>query len=108
MGTAGEYLMGTGLTPDEQAGVAMHPVWCALVPVREFTESQTRFILQELPADVVWSAAGLTAANELAREFRDEIWPHRIPDRWELVLADRAGRLTETIAGLNAAYAAGQ
>lgn len=95
------------LSADEIAGAAMHPTWLALDPVRARDESLARFLREELPPDARFDPAGMTRAIALTREF-NEIWPHHVPTCWELVLADRAGQLTETIAQLNAAYARGQ
>jgi hypothetical protein len=94
----------TVLSPDEQASIEMMPTWEGLAPVKTFTEAMSQFVRQELSKDAVFDAAGMTAANRLCNEFRNEIWPHRIPTVWELVLADRAGRLSEKVAELNAAF----
>lgn len=96
------------VSADEQAGIDMDPTWRALPAVKEFYEEMEKFIRQELPADCGWNAAGMTTANALAAEFRTEIWPHRVPTCWELILADRAGHLEETISELNEAYSASQ
>jgi hypothetical protein len=87
------------VSADEEAGVAMRPTWDTLVPVKAHDEALTKFLHGEL-ADVKFNAAGMTAALNLAAEF-DRIWPHRVPSIWELVLADRAGLLSQKIAQLN-------
>lgn len=92
-------------TPDELAGFEMRPTWEALHATVAFNEAMARFVREELPSDVTWSAAGMTAANLLCCEFRNEIWPHYVPTTWELVLADRAGRLEDKIAELNETFA---
>lgn len=96
------------LSPDELACMAMDPTWKTLDPVHAFEGAVSRFIREELPADARFGPAGITLANRLYSEFRFEIWAHRIPTRWELVLADRAGHLQETIKEINEAFTQGE
>ena len=90
----------TALSDVELAAVAMDPIWNALKGTKAFKESMTRFVLEELPPGTKFDAAGMTAANALCCEFRNEIWPHHIPTVWELILADQAGKLEEKISEL--------
>ncbi len=92
------------VSANELAGHAMRPTWAALDPVKAHREALIRFLHEELPADTQENLAGINAAMVLAAEFRD-IWPHRVPSNWELVLADRAGNLAEKIRELNEAFA---
>lgn len=98
--------MGT-LSPDELDGAAMHPTWMALDPVRGQQDNLTRFIHEELPRGTRYDIAGMNTVIRLCKEF-NEIWPHRVPTRWELVLANRAGHLDQTIKEINAAFARGE
>lgn len=92
-------------SPDEKAMHAMWPIWMQLDAVRARDEALGRFILEELPPGTKADEAGMTAGLQLALEFQ-EIWPNAVPECWELVQADRAGRLTEKIEELNAEFAA--
>ena len=68
-----------------------------LLPVVEREKALTQMLREELPADIPFDATGLTVALQICIEF-DQIWPHKLPDQWDLVLADRAGRLDELVA----------
>jgi len=92
--------MGT-LAPEEIELLEMEPTWLALLPVKAFREQQAKFIREELPADAVWGAAGVSMATKLGAEFTNEIWLPRVPTTLELVEADRAGQLEATIERLN-------
>lgn len=101
-------MMGT-LSPGEEALLDMHPTWAKLVPVRAFEDALRQFLREELPAGHrTLTAPGLTAAYTLIAEFREMIWPHRVPDTVELLRADQAGQLDEKIKELNEAFARGE
>lgn len=91
----------------EEAASRLHPQWATLAPVKDFHEAMKMFLLEELPKGTTYSPEGLTAANHLCNEFRNDIWTHRIPDVGELVHADGAGHLQEEIDAINLAYANG-
>jgi len=93
------------LTADEIAAQNMHPTWAALDAVSTHHAMLRKFLLEELPPDAKFNPDGMTTALALCAEF-DVICPRRLPSVWELVVADRAGKLTEKIRELNAAFAA--
>jgi hypothetical protein len=98
----------TTLSPEELDGQRMHPIWMELEPVQARDKALLQFLHEELPPGFQFDAPTLTRAFTLCAEFNDEIWPHRVPTRWELVLADRAGHLPQTVAEINAAYQRGE
>jgi hypothetical protein len=91
------------LSQNEIDMARVYPTWKNLDAVKAFEEQLVQFLHEELPAA---EEPARIAAFTLCHEFRDEIWPHAaLPDRWDLVLADRAGQLDRTIAELNAEFA---
>ncbi|AON96823.1 hypothetical protein BI081_gp072 [Mycobacterium phage Tonenili] len=96
--------MGAQLTPAELAGAAMRPRYQQLTPVVDYQTALHRFLLEELPPDTVFDVEHVNLGLQLIIEFNRDIWPHRVPTNWELVLADRAGRLEERIAEIEAEY----
>jgi hypothetical protein len=90
----------TTLSADELDAIRLYPTWCELLPVRACDEALAKFVREELTSLEV-TAANLSVAIKLGAEFKLEIWPHRVPTRMELVVADRAGKLEEKIAELN-------
>lgn len=95
------------LAPDELAGQQMNPTWRALVPVKSYYDAMAQFLREEYPSGTLFDVAGVNVALKLCIEF-NEIWSHRVPTCWELVLADRAGRLPEQIQAFNDAFAQGE
>jgi hypothetical protein len=96
------------VSADEEAGIAMRPTWHSLLPVAARDAALTRFLREELPPGVGFTAAGMTAAFGLCAEFNEHIWGHYVPTIWELILADRAGQLDQKIAQLNEDFALGK
>ncbi|AAN16722.1 hypothetical protein PBI_ARCHERS7_61 [Mycobacterium phage ArcherS7] len=96
--------MGAQLTPDELAGAAMRPRYQQLTPVIDYEAALRRFLAEELPPDTIFDAEHLNLGLRLVIEFNRDIWQHRVPSTWEMVLADRAGRLEEHIAEIEAEY----
>jgi hypothetical protein len=80
-------------------------VWLALDPVQAHDRALRQFLHEELPLDAQFTASDLTAALQLAIEFDTQIWPHRVPERFELVQAEAAGTLEQTIIELNNEFA---
>jgi hypothetical protein len=96
------------LTPAELAGAEMYPTWEKLEAVQARDAALIRFIDEELlPEERTADAAGFSARLQLCLVF-NEIWRHYVPTNWELILADREGRLAEKIAELNTRFREGK
>jgi hypothetical protein len=96
------------LSPIERAAERVNPVWLGLDAVRARDEALVQFLWEEVPVDAGDGLDALNLRMRLAAEFRDEIWPHRVPERVELTLAEMEGRLNEKVVELNAEFAAGK
>lgn len=94
-------MMNSG-SADEQAAWAMRSTWEKLSCIVAYEEAFELFLAQELEG-MKFDVAGLNKALRLGIEFRD-IWPHRVPTVWELVLADRRGVLQRAIDDINAEW----
>lgn len=96
----------TVASPNELAGIAMRPTWLALEPVRVYDKAIHDYLIKRLPPNAGLDVESWNFAAILVQEF-NRTWPHRVPKVWELVLADRAGRLQETVDQINKEFREG-
>lgn len=96
----------TTLSPDEIAGALMRPQWRELHKVIAQDVALTDHLQTELAGvafDVDGMTKGLRAMFAFVKAWTDEHGP--LPTTWEMVQADRAGKLEEFIERVNAEWA---
>jgi hypothetical protein len=75
--------------------------WLALKPVAARDEALFAYLMAEHPDAT--GPEGMTAMFQAAIRF-NERWPHEVPRKWDMVQADRAGKLSEFTARANARF----
>jgi hypothetical protein len=90
------------VSPVELEGWAVYPRWKKLDAVVAWEQGLSDHLRANL-GGWKYDQAGMCEGGRLTQEF-NAAWPHRIPLNWELVLANREGKLEETIAQLNSEF----
>jgi hypothetical protein len=93
------------LSPDEIAGGKLMPTWRTLAKVvaqGEAVDAHLEEVLKGMKFDTDGMTKGLQAMFSFVWAWEVEHGP--LPTLWEMVVADRAGRLQEFIAEANAEW----
>jgi len=76
----------------------MTPRWEALLAVAAYEDALMAYLLREHPDAA--GPEGMTAMLQATIRF-NKSWPHVVPSKYDMVQADKAGKLSEFTANAN-------